>query len=151
MESIPIFALLVLLALCVVVLLVLLCRFMGRKRLSGRSWILAILALLPIAGVVGEGIINADTEYNPSGASVQRISGHYSNGDSSAILQADGTYTSRNIDGLGSGTWSHFDWNLTFSQSSLSQPRWIIRRGKPTILPYYSGVDRPDGLALTKQ
>ena len=151
MESISILALLVLLALCAVVLLTLLCRLIRLKRLSGRSWILAILALLPIAGVGGEAILNANTDYNPSATSVERISGHYSNGDSSAVLLADGTYTSRNVDGLGSGTWSHFDWNLTFSQSSLAQPRWIIRRGKPTILPYYSGVDGPDGPELTKQ
>ena len=151
MESLWILALLLLLAACAVVLLALLYRFVTRKRLSRRCWILAIVALLPIAGVVGEGILNANTEYNPSDASIQRIAGHYSNGEASLILRTDGSYSSRNLDDLGSGTWSHFEWNLTFSGSSLQQPRWIIRRGKPAILPYYSGADGSDGLALIKQ
>ena len=151
MESLSMLALLVLLAVCAVVLLVLLYRFVTRKQLSRRCWIIAIVALLPIAGVVGEGILNANTEYNPSNASVQQIAGHYSNGDALLILRADGTYSSRNFADLGSGTWSHFDWNLTFSDSSLEQPRWIIRRGRPAILPYYSGADGSDGLALIKQ
>lgn len=151
MESLSILALLLLLAVCAVVFLALLYRFVTRKRLSRTCWILAVGALLPIAGVVGVSVMDANTEYNPSNASVQLISGHYTNGEASLVLRADGSYSSSNLDGLGSGAWSHFDWNLTFSGSSLDQPRWIIRRGKPAILPYYSGADGSDGLALIKQ
>ena len=151
MESLSILALLLLLVVCSVVLLLLFFRFVTRKRLSRRCWILGFVALLPITGVICEGILNANTEYNPSNASVQRIAGHYSNGEASLILRKDGSYSSRNLEDLGSGTWSNFDWILTFSDSSLEQPRWIIRRGKPAILPYYSGADGSDGLALIKQ
>ena len=151
MESLSILAFLVLLAVCCGTLLILVCRLFVRKRLSTVGWLLAGLSLLPIAVVVGDAILNANTEYNPSNASLSLISGRYTSGKHELVLLDDGTYSSTNLNDLGSGTWSHYDWNLTFSGSILEQPRWIIKRGKPTILPYYSGADGSDGLALIKQ
>jgi hypothetical protein len=72
-------------------------------------------------------------------------------GDASLTLQADGTYTSHNLNGLTAGTWSHFDWNLSFSESTLQQARWITIRGKPAILPYYAGPDASPSRVLQKQ
>jgi len=136
---------------CVVILAILGIRLATRRRLSRRGWIAAAIVFLPVPGVIGAMVGKIGTEYNPNDASLQRIAGDYTNGDRSLNLRMDGTYSSSNLKGLGSGTWSHFDWNLTFTGSSVEQPRWIIRRGRPTILPYYSGADGSDGLALTKK
>ncbi len=142
---------LLIVALCGVILIVQIIRLVMRKKLSMDGWISAGLALVPIAFVAGAAIVNAGTEYNPTDATPGRITGHYTNGDSSLTLQVDGTYTATNLKGLTSGTWSNYDWNLTFSGSTLEQPRWIIKRGRPAILPYYSGADGSDGLLLKKQ
>ncbi|MBB5353992.1 hypothetical protein HNR46_004264 [Haloferula luteola] len=134
-----------------VILIVQMILLVMRKKLSVGGWVTACLALLPIALVAGSAILGAETEYNPADATPGRIAGHYANGDSSLTLRADGTYTATNLKGLTGGTWSNFDWNLTFSGSTLEQPRWITRRGMPAILPYYSGPDGSDGPLLKKQ
>ena len=141
----------VVVAACAVILAVQIPRFSLRKRLSRRSWIITGIALLPIALAIGTAVKDAGTEFNPGDATVQRIAGRYTNGDASLVLRMDGTYSSNNLNGLISGSWSHFDWNLTFSGSTLEQPRWITRHGRPAILPYYSGPDGSDGLLLEKQ
>ncbi len=136
---------------CGVILVVQMFQLILRKKLSTRGWITACIAFLPIVFVAGSSIFSAGTEYNPTDATPRRIAGHYTNGDSALTLRADGTYTATNLKGLTSGTWSNFDWNLTFSGSTLEQSRWITKHGKPAILPYYSGADGSDGLALKKQ
>lgn len=136
---------------CSVIFISQMIRLIIRKKLSMGGWIVAAIAFLPIAVLAGSAIMDAGTEYNPTDATPEHIVGHYSNGDSSLTLRADGTYISSNLEGLTSGTWSNFDWNLTFSGSRLEQPRWITRRGRPVILPYYSGADGSDGLSLNKQ
>ncbi len=151
MESLSILFMLLVVAFCGVIFIVQMIRLSLRKKLSIGGWITACIAFLPIAFVVGSAMIEAGTEYNPSDVTIGRIAGHYSKGDASLTLRADGTYTSSNLKGLTAGTWSHFDWNLTFSGSTLEQPRWITRRGRPAILPYYSGPDGSDGPLLKKQ
>jgi len=151
MESLSILILLLVVAVCGVIFIVQMTRLIMRKKLSMSGWITAGVTFLPIAFVVGSVMKEAGTEYNPSDATIGRIAGHYTNGDSSLTLRTDGTYTSSNLKGLTAGTWSHFDWNLTFSGSTLEQPRWITRRGRPAILPYYSGPDGSDGPLLRKQ
>ncbi len=126
-------------------------RLVTRRRLSPAGWITAGAALLAVIGVAGVMIFEAGTDYNPTGATLQRIAGTYTNGGATLLLRLDGSYSSQNLKGLESGTWSNFDWNLTFSGSSLEQPRWIIRRGRPAVLPYYSGPDGSDGLILKKK
>ena len=145
------FAMLLVVAVCLIILTTQGWRLATRRSLSPSGWIMTAVALLPIAGVVGVMILNAGTEYNPPDGSLQRIAGTYTNGDASLVLRMDGTYSAQNLKGLNSGTWSNFDWNLTFSGSALEQPRWIIRRGEPAILPYYSGADGADGLILKKR
>lgn len=137
-------------AVCGVIFVVQMIRLILGKKLSVGGWITACLALVPIAFFVGSAIMDEGTEYNPTDATPGRIAGHYTNGDSSLTLRADGTYSSSNLTGLTAGTWSNFDWNLSFSGSTLEQPRWITRRGRPAILPYYSGPDGSDGPLLTK-
>ncbi|MEM7601192.1 MAG: hypothetical protein AAF357_07210 [Verrucomicrobiota bacterium] len=126
-------------------------RLILRRKLSTRSWFTACIAVVPIAFVAWAAILNAGMEYNPTDVTPARIAGHYSNGASSLTLLTDGTYYAANLKGLTAGTWSNFDWNLTFSGSTLEQPRWITKRGRPAILPYYSGADGSDGLLLLKQ
>ncbi|RYD68624.1 MAG: hypothetical protein EOP83_00495 [Verrucomicrobiaceae bacterium] len=151
MESLHLLILLLVVAVSFVILAVQAFRLWLRKRLSRTGWIVAGIALLPIAGLIAMEVKNGGMEYNPSGATLERIAGLYVNGNASLILRKDGTYSSSNLDGLTSGTWSHFDWNLTLSGSNLKQPRWITRRGSPAVLPYYSGPDGSDGLLLRKQ
>jgi len=151
MESLSILFMLLVVAFCGVILIVQISRLVTRKKLTMGGWIITGLALVPIAFVAGSAIVDAGTEYNPTDATPRRIAGHYTNGDSSLILRADGTYIATNLEGLTAGTWSNFDWNLSFSGSTLEQPRWITRRGRPAILPYYSGPDGSDGLLLKKQ
>lgn len=151
MESLSILFMLLLVSVCSVILAVQIFRLILRKKLSIGGWIAACLAFVPIAFVAGSAVLDAGTEYNPTDATLGRIAGHYTNGDSSLTLRADGTYTATNLKGLTAGTWSNFDWNLTFSGSTLKRPRWIIRRGRLAILPYYSGPDGSDGLLLKKQ
>lgn len=151
MESLSILFMLIVVVVCGVILIVQTIRLIMQKKLSMGGWITACLAFVPIVVVAGSAIIDAGTEYNPTDATPGRIAGHYTNGDSSLTLRADGTYTSSNLRGLTVGTWSNFDWNLTLSGSSLEQPRWITRRGRPAILPYYSGPDGSDGPLLTKR
>jgi len=151
MESLSILFMLFVVAVCGVILVVQMFRLILRKKLSTGGWITACIAFLPIAFVTGSTILNPGTEYNPTDATPGRIAGHYTNGDSALTLRADGTYTATNLKGLTAGTWSNFDWNLTFSGSTLEQPRWITMRGKPAILPYYSGADGSDGPLLKKQ
>jgi hypothetical protein len=151
MESLSILFMLLVVAVCCVILVVQMFRLILRKKLSAGGWITACIAFVPIAFVAGSAILNAGTEYNPTDATPGRITGHYTNGDSSLTLRADGTYTASNLKGVTAGTWSNFDWNLTLSGSTLEQPRWITKRGRPAILPYYSGADGSDGLLLKKQ
>lgn len=109
------------------------------------------MMILAIA-ITARWIMNdAGTEYNPVNATGERIAGHYAEGDASLTLLEDGTYTSQKLDGLTAGTWSHFDWNLRFSGSTLQQARWITIQGKPAILPYYAGPDASPSLVLKKQ
>ena len=115
------------------------------------GWIAIGMMILPIAITTRWLMIHAGTEYNPVNATRERIAGHYAEGDASLTLQADGTYTSHNLNGLTAGTWSHFDWNLSFSESTLQQARWITIQGKPAILPYYAGPDASPGRVLKKQ
>jgi hypothetical protein len=151
MESLNILAMLLVVAACILTITFLIIRLLVRKRLTRGSWVVAGLALLPIIGVLASAVIATGVEYNPTDVTMTRIAGVYSNADSYLELRLDGTYSSKNVEGLDSGTWSHFDCNLTFDGSSLNQPRWIIRRGQPAILPYYSGADGSDGLILTKK
>ena len=151
MESLSILFMLLVVAACGVILIVQMIRLIMRKKLSVGGWITACLALIPIAFVAASAIVDAGKEYNPTDATPGRIAGHYTNGESTLTLRADGTYTATNLKGLSDGTWSNFDWNLTFSGSTLEQPRWITRRGMPAILPYYSGPDGSDGPILKKQ
>jgi hypothetical protein len=151
MESLSILFMLLVAAVCGVILVVQMFRLIFRKKLSIGGWITACLALVPIAFVAVSAIMDAGTEYNPTDATPGRIAGHYTDGESTLTLRADGTYTSSNLKGLTDGTWRNFDWNLTFSGSTLEQPRWITRRGRPAILPYYSGRDGSDGPVLNKQ
>jgi hypothetical protein len=151
MESLSILFMLLVVAFCGVILIVQIIRLVVWKKLTVGDWITAGLAFVPIAFVTGAAIMDAGTEYNPTDATPGRIAGHYTNGDSSLTLRADGTYIATNLEGLTSGTWSNFDWNLSLSGSTLEQPRWVTRRGRPAILPYYSGPDGSDGLLLKKQ
>jgi len=151
MESLSVLFTFLVIAVCGVVLIVQMVRLIIRKKLSIGGWITACLAFVPIAIVAGSAVVDAGTEYNPSDATPGRIAGHYSSGDSSLTLRVDGTYTATNLNGLTAGKWNNLDWNLTFSGSTLEQPRWITRRGRPAILPYYSGPDGSDGLLLKKQ
>jgi hypothetical protein len=150
-ESIGLLIMLLVVAACAVVVAAQIFRWRTQKRLSPRSWLIAGIALLPIALVIGSAVESAGKEYNPRDATSLRIAGHYTHGEASLTLRLDGTYTSHNIAGLTAGTWTHFDWNLTFSGSTLEQPRWITRRGRPAILPYYSGADGSDGPLFRKR
>ena len=114
------FVMLGVVAVCSVILAVHSFRCAARKRLSRSGWIAAGISLLPAVGVIGAMVGQIGTEYNPSDASLQRIAGHYSNGDKSPDFRRTGTYSSSNLTGLGSGTWTNFDWNLTFSGSSVA-------------------------------
>jgi hypothetical protein len=126
-------------------------RFVRSKRLSPARWVMTILAVIPVAIFVGAMMFDSETNYNPGDASLQKIAGTYANGEASLVLRLDGTYSSQNLKDIGSGTWSHFDWNLTLRGSSLEKPRWIKWRGTPAILPYYKGAGGDDGLILVKQ
>lgn len=146
------FSILLMLAGAVACILILVARLAVRKSLSRRSWVTVVMAFVPILILIGAGIRNSKIEYNPNGVTPNRIVGHYSKGDLWLSLNGDGTYASSSIEGLAeSGAWSNFDWNLTFSDSQLEQPRWITKSGRPFILPYYSGPDGSDGLALKKE
>jgi divalent metal cation (Fe/Co/Zn/Cd) transporter len=151
MESLSILFMLLVVAICGVTVVVQMFRLILRKKLSTGGWIIACIAFVPIAFVAGSAILNAGTEYNPTDAKHGRIAGYYTKGDASLTLRLDGTYTAINLKGVTAGTWSNFDWNLTFSGSTLEQPRWIIKRGKPAILPYYSEADGSDGPLFKKQ
>ena len=123
-----------------------------RRRFSKSRVTVAILALMPLIVFTSSFIRRGQFDYNPSSPSIEKISGLYSNQEQEILLKADGTYTSSSIDGLAeSGTWTNFDWNLTFENSELTQPRWVLRNGEPGIFPFYSGVDGPDGVFLQKQ
>jgi hypothetical protein len=126
-------------------------RFVRTKQLSPARWVITILALLPVVGFVGAMVLDTGTNYNPVDASLQKIAGTYTNGEASLVLRLDGSYSSQNLKAVGSGTWSHFDWNLALYGSSLETPRWIKWRGNPAILPYYKGPDGDDGVILMKQ
>ena len=110
-----------------------------------------VCAFIPIVAFLTSAVVDGDRDYNPPNASLDRLVGTYSHDDLQIVLRRDGTYSSRNVRGLGSGTWSHRDWNLTFTGSPLKQPRWITRNGTPGILPYYDGVDMDEGPLLLKQ
>lgn len=107
--------------------------------------------MAPIFLLVRSCIITGDIEYNPTETSIDTIAGLYSNGDKFINLGRDGFYNSRNIHNLSSGKWSNHDWNLSFSNAPGARARLITRNGIPCILPYYAGVDAPDGLLLTIQ
>ena len=140
------------LVVCVLLLVVLGIRFGVRRKLSRRGWIVGVVALIPIVLALRTAIVGSNTNYDPNNATPDQIAGLYTKGNASLSLSRDGTYTSKNMKGLAeSGTWSNFDWNLSFTKSDLEQPRWITRHGKPIILPYYSGPDGSDGIALKKQ
>jgi hypothetical protein len=124
--------------------------FNGTK-FSKKSWALFGTALFLIVVIARSQLIQTYTEYNPSNVTVQDVSGRYEKGRMILDLSTDGSYTSENINGLSSGTWTHDDWNLYLTGSSLEMPRWIIRWGMPGILPYYSGADGSDGPFLKKQ
>jgi hypothetical protein len=151
MESLPLLLILLLLTFGSVIFIIQIIRNRQRKKRSMSGWIAGGIALIPIAITTRWLMIHAGTEYNPVDATRERIAGHYAEGDASLTLQADGTYTSHNLNGLTAGTWSHFDWNLNFSKSTLQQARWITICGKPAILPYYAGPDASPGLVLQKQ
>jgi len=150
-ESISILAVLGTLLAAAVILCTLTWILITRKRLPLAGWFAGLLALLPILFVVGSSLIQGSREYNPADTSKDRLVGIYSNGDLEIDLRSDGTYTSKGVIGLTSGTWSNDDWNLSFKGSSLDQPRWITRNGVPAILPFYSGADGSDGPLLTKK
>ena len=125
-------------------------RLVKIKQLSPARWVITILALVPVVSIVSAMLLDVGTDYNPGDASLSKIAGTYANGDSTLVLRFDGTYTSQNLKDINSGTWSHFDWNLTLSDASFNNPRWIKWRGTPAILPYYKGPDGDDGLILVK-
>jgi len=138
-------------AACLIVLAISCWRFLQHKRLSPARSLVTVLALVPVAIFIAAMGLDAGTNYNPGDASLRTMAGTYSHGDVSLELRWDGTYASHNLEGAGSGTWSHDDWNLTLHGSSLQSPRWIHWRGSPAILPYYRGADAEDGLILRKQ
>lgn len=126
-------------------------RILRRRRGSSLEWGIAFAALVPILILGCILARKGNREYNPTDCSLDRVSGTYTNGDDAILLREDRTYSSVGVDGLSSGEWHNADWNLHFENSSLQQPRWIIRNGVPAILPYYSGVDGADGLLFTKE
>ncbi len=65
---------------CGVVLIVQITRFISRKKLSRGGWITACIAFLPVVFFLRSAMIRAVTEYNPSDATLGRITGHHLNG-----------------------------------------------------------------------
>lgn len=126
-------------------------KMLNGRTLSRRSWVVSGIALFLIVVIVRSQLIETYTEYNPNNVTAQDVSGRYEKGRMILEISTDGTYKSKNIQGLSSGTWTHDDWNLDFTGSRLIMPRWIIRWGVPGILPYFSGADGPDGPFLKKQ
>jgi hypothetical protein len=149
-DSLAILAILAIIIICGIAVIAVTARMVIKRRFSLIGVIVGFVALLPLAALIRQSIIVGDIEYNPTKISLETISGIYVNGDRYIRLNSDGTYTSANVDRISSGDWSNNDWNLTFSNSSLLKPRLVTRNGTPCILPFYSGVDDPDGLLLTK-
>lgn len=149
-EAISALGLLFVLLFCSSILASIIFRLLSRQKI-GLIELGGLVALLSILILVCVRLIQGDREYNPADSSLDRVAGTYSDGELEITLRRDGTYSSTGINGLGSGGWSNTDWNLSFENSSLEQPRWITRNGVPAILPYYSGVDGSDGPLLLKQ
>ena len=147
-EAITALGLLAVLTLCVGAILFCVYKLFTKRQLSRPEMISGTFALIVLVlfGVLT--FIKGNIEYNPSNTSLELIVGTYSNGDKRIILNRDGKYYSKNLDEIGSGEWSNNDWNLTFSDATLAQPRIVTRNDLYGIFPYYSGVDGPDGVFL---
>ena len=150
-EAIAALGLLGVLGACVAVIMFCIYRVCKKKRLTGVMKIGGALAFVPFLILFASSLHDGDREYNPLGMTLDEISGVYIRRDMKITLNKDGTYSSENVVGLSSGTWSNFDWNLSFEPSDLSEARWITRNGIPAILPHYSSMYDSDGVLLTKQ
>lgn len=135
---------------CVAVIFYALYRLIRFKRISLRLGIVALLALSGFGSVLREFILGGE-DINPHIGSRTELIGVYSKGDQRIKLNADGTFEAHGLFPATSGTWSHYDWNLTLSNTGLPEPRIITINGRFCIAPFYAGVDADMGLILMKE
>lgn len=126
-------------------------RLIRYQKISRRLMLIASLALVPFAATIVSGMKEGDIELNPVIESKEQLVGTYSNGNQSLSLNADETFVAKGLPLITSGTWSHYDWNLTLSNTRLRQPRIVTRNGVLCIAPSYAGVDEPIGILLKKE
>ena len=140
----------VILAVCAAVMSYAVRRFKREGKLSPILITLAALATLPPSALIALVLTAPDIEINPHIKSTDEVYGVYSHGTSVLNLNNDGTYSASGISGITSGTWSHYDWNLTLSNTQLEQPRIITRDGVLCVAPFFRS-EGPNGILLIKQ
>jgi|GEM_PF-2339375 len=150
-ESLAILGMLGILAVCAAVIGYAVYHWARYKKLGPCLITCAALATLPPSALVTMRLIQGNIEYNPWIESTDQLFGVYSNGDRILKLHCDGTYSSSGIKEITSGKWSHYDWNLTLTNTQLETPRIITRNGVLCVAPFYDGPDGPDGILLIKQ